>query len=77
MCAYYREQWRIEQNFRILKSTLSVRPVYHWTQDQMRAHVAICHTAFAVLKILAYRVPASHQGRSLSEERILHEARLC
>lgn len=38
----YKELAEIERGWRSLKSTLLLRPVYHWTEDRIRAHVFIC-----------------------------------
>ena len=35
--------------------TLAVRPIYHWTEPRVRAHVAICYAVFALLRILRFR----------------------
>lgn len=38
----YKELAEIERGWRSLKSTLLLRPVYHWTEDRIRSHVFIC-----------------------------------
>jgi transposase len=38
----YKELQIIEQGFRSLKSSLKLRPIYHWTERRIRAHVFIC-----------------------------------
>ncbi|MFN2369077.1 MAG: transposase, partial [Desulfurivibrionaceae bacterium] len=38
----YKELAEIERGWRSLKSTLQLRPVYHWTEKRIRAHVFIC-----------------------------------
>jgi len=32
----YHTSWKIEDLFRIMKSTLEVRPVFHWTKDRIK-----------------------------------------
>ncbi|MDH5198906.1 MAG: hypothetical protein OEY20_16820, partial [Gemmatimonadota bacterium] len=32
----------IEARFRTLKGFLGLRPVYHWTEQRVRGHVALC-----------------------------------
>ena len=72
--AHYAELWRIEQGFRVLKHTLRVRPVFHWTERRVRAHVALCYVAFALLRILRWKYARQHAGQPLlSEDRILAE----
>jgi len=38
----YKELAEIERGWRTLKSSLLVRPVYHWTEPRIRAHIFIC-----------------------------------
>ena len=57
--ARYAELWRIEHGFRVLKSDLRMRPVFHWKEERIKAHVAICFTAYVLLAHLHYRVNRS------------------
>jgi transposase len=38
----YKELAEIERGWRSLKSSLDLRPVYHWTEKRIRAHVFVC-----------------------------------
>ena len=38
----YKELAEIERGFRALKSSLKLRPLNHWTEKRIRAHVFIC-----------------------------------
>ena len=72
--AHYAELWRIEEGFRVLKSTVKTRPVFHWTERRVRAHVAICYTAFALLRMLRHRFLLHHPSHPApGEDRILDE----
>jgi len=42
----YHTLWKIEDSFRIMKSTLEVRPVFHWTPKRIRGHFVICFLSF-------------------------------
>lgn len=42
----YKLLWRIEESFRILKSTMEVRPIFHWTPQRIRGHFVLCFIAF-------------------------------
>lgn len=44
----YRRLLEVESSFRVLKSVLELRPVFHWTEDRVRAHVAICVLASVI-----------------------------
>ena len=57
--ARYAELWRIEHGFRVLKSDLRMRPIFHWKEQRIKAHVAICFTAYVLLAHLHYRVNRS------------------
>ena len=57
--ARYSELWRIEHGFRVLKSDLRMRPIFHWKEERIKAHVAICFTAYMLLAHLYYRVNLS------------------
>lgn len=54
--AQYRRLVKIEECFRISKTTLKMRPIYHFKPERIRAHVAICYMAFALVRQLEYRV---------------------
>jgi transposase len=41
-----------EDAFRIHKSDLSIRPVWHQTQDRAHAHILVCFLAYALWKTL-------------------------
>jgi len=47
----YRQLTNIEGRFRVLKDFLHLRPVYHWTEQRVRGHIAICVLA-AVIEAL-------------------------
>lgn len=48
----YRQLWRIEQSFRVMKSTLETRPVFHWTPRRIRGHFMLCFLAFLLERTL-------------------------
>lgn len=50
----YKDLWRVERAFRELKSTLDLRPVYHWKDRRVRGHVMVCFLAL-VLESALYR----------------------
>jgi transposase len=54
--AQYRSLVKIEDCFRVNKHTLKMRPIYHFKPERIRAHIAICYMAFAVVRQLEYRV---------------------
>ncbi|WP_028316610.1 IS1634 family transposase [Desulfatibacillum aliphaticivorans] len=51
--ARYKDLQTIERGFRSLKSTLELRPVYHWSEQRIRAHVFICVLALMVERYMS------------------------
>ena len=44
----YRDLWQIERGFTELKSTLELRPVFHWNEKRIRGHICICFLALVM-----------------------------
>lgn len=54
--AHYKRLVKIEDCFRVNKTTLKMRPIYHFKPKRIRAHIAICYMAFALIRQIEYRV---------------------
>lgn len=50
--AAYHNLWNVERAFRIAKSKIEVRPMFHFTRRRIEAHVCICFVALKVYKEL-------------------------
>lgn len=48
----YQQLWHVEKAFRISKTDLRIRPVYHRIKRRIEAHICICFIAYAVYKEL-------------------------
>lgn len=48
----YHNLWHVEQAFRIAKSDLAMRPIYHFKKQTIEAHILICFMALAVCKYM-------------------------
>lgn len=48
----YRNLWNIEKAFRISKTDLQIRPVYHRLRDRIEAHICISFIAYLLYKEL-------------------------
>lgn len=48
----YAQLWNIEKAFRISKTDLRIRPVYHRLRNRVEAHICICFAAYSVYKEL-------------------------
>ncbi len=53
--ASYHDLWRIEQSFRMSKSDLAARPIFHRQRDAIEAHLTIVFTALAIARDLQAR----------------------
>jgi transposase len=52
----YRQLLKIEESFRVIKSTLRTRPVFVWTPEHVKGHFVMCFLAFALERNLEYRL---------------------
>ncbi len=48
----YRGLWQIESCFRISKTNLKMRPIFHFTPERIRGHIALCFLSLVTLKIV-------------------------
>lgn len=69
----YKGLWVVERAFRISKGSLEMRPMFHFTERRIEAHVCICFIAYKVYKELE-RVIKSN-GIGLSVEKVLETAK--
>jgi len=52
LIANYQQLWQIEKAFRVAKSELKLRPVYHRKQRRIEAHICLNFVAYKVYKEL-------------------------
>ena len=71
---HYHSLWRIEESFRISKSDMKIRPIYHWTKERIEAHILLCYLVFACVRYIERRVWL--QGKERLSLRRLREAML-
>lgn len=48
----YKELWQIEKAFRVAKSDLEIRPIYHRVERRIEAHICIAFVAYKIFKEL-------------------------
>lgn len=48
----YQQLWHVEKAFRISKTDLRIRPVYHRIKKRIEAHICVCFAAYALYKEL-------------------------
>lgn len=69
----YHGLWVVERAFRIGKGTLEMRPMFHFTEKRIEAHICICFVAYKVYKELE-RV-TRELGMKMSVDKILEKAK--
>lgn len=73
ICSAYHNLWTVELAFRIAKSKLEVRPMFHFTRKRIEAHVCICFVALKVYKELDRILKLN--GIKLSIDKVLRMAK--
>lgn len=53
----YHGLWVVERAFRISKGNLQMRPIFHFTEKRIEAHVCICFVAYKIYKELERQLP--------------------
>jgi len=69
----YGQLWKIEKAFRISKSDLKIRPVFHYRQRRIEAHICITFAAYKVYKELERQLKSL--GSKLSPEKAIEIAK--
>ena len=65
--AQYHGLWVVERAFRISKGTLEMRPMFHFTERRIEAHVCICFIAYKVYKELERLMAINNIGMSVDK----------
>lgn len=71
----YRELYRIEQAFRISKSDLQTRPVFHYKEEPIKLHLLICFMALVISKHIELKTGTSiksfiHECKKITDARL-------
>ena len=61
----YHGLWVVERAFRIGKGTLEMRPMFHFTEKRIEAHICICFVAYKVYKELERVIRSIGLGMSV------------
>lgn len=67
----YQQLWQIEKAFRISKTDLRIRPIYHRLKNRIEAHICICFSAYAIYKELERMLMKNHI--MMSPEKAINE----
>lgn len=63
----YHNLWNVEHAFRITKSKIEIRPMFHFTKKRIEAHICICFVALKVYKELDRLLKINHMGLSVDK----------
>lgn len=69
----YGHLWKIEKAFRIAKTDLKIRPIYHRAQRRIEAHICIAFVAYKIYKELERQL--NEKRSSLSPEKAIDIAK--
>ena len=65
--AAYHNLWHVERAFRISKSKIEIRPMFHFTRRRIEAHICICFVALKVYKELERLLRLSQVNMSVDK----------
>ena len=57
----YKDLWRVEKSFRIAKSDLQARPIYHRRENSIQYHILIVFIALCMTKVIEMEKQESNQ----------------
>lgn len=57
--ASYHQLWHVEQSFRMSKTDLQARPMFHHTRDAIEAHLTVVFTALTVARFMQHQTGTS------------------
>lgn len=63
----YKQLWTIEEAFRLSKHDLAIRPMFHYKENRIRAHIAIVFASLYLAKHLHYRIRLQYQQLSIAK----------
>jgi transposase len=74
----YHELYKIEQAFRISKSDLQTRPVFHYKEEPIKLHLLICFMALVVSKNVELQTNTStrkfiHECKKITDARLKNQ----
>jgi transposase len=64
----YKGLSRIEDSFRVSKSTLEGRPIFVRTPEHINAHFLVCFIALTMIRVIQYRVLRYQQKNTLNQD---------
>ena len=52
----YIDKWKVESAFKYIKSQIKLRPIFHFSENRVKAHVFICILAYLIRSIIEYKL---------------------
>jgi hypothetical protein len=68
-CQLYRSKDAVEKDFGIIKGLIKLRPIWHWTDAKVRAHVTLCMLALLLERTLDTRLGSKSAASALESLR--------
>lgn len=59
---HYKQLWQIEKAFRISKTDLRIRPIYHYRKKRIETHILIAFVAYSIYKELERQLDKNKSG---------------
>ena len=67
----YRGLWQVEQTFRIAKSNLEIRPVFHYNTKRIRAHFLMCYMSLALIRYAEFQLRKNNLNYTIDQLHLL------
>jgi transposase len=64
--ASYAQLMEVERAFRVLKSLVKLRPIYHHRERRVEAHIFICFLAYLLAKVIELRLRGADLSHSIA-----------
>ena len=71
----YKGLWKIEESFKITKSTLEARQVYVWTKEHIEAHFLTCFVSLVILRLLEHKIDRKYSSEKVIDSLKKYNAR--
>ena len=74
---HYKELAEVERGWRTLQCSLQLRPVYHWTEQRIRAHIFICVIALQMERWMRNKLQSISVPKAMQVLRQMKAGELC
>jgi transposase len=67
----YRDKDKAKKAFRCIKCFIKIRPIRHWKDNRVKAHIFLCILAYLLQKVLEYKLEL--KGLKMTAQEVLNE----